>query len=202
MNLYIESQELDDEIQSKIKEVTKHFPNVRLEEYIVVGLLNNVIILRFTNIDLEQLTLSDLSIREVAIRNIVKPNFIANFLGRDYEHFGLNIKKLTTTLHNCFNSLDVEPIIFEPIYQDRIRDDIEKLKGEIGNDVDVWEIQINDANIDVLYFDDIDNENRSLNHISFIPIKYDDSFNGIIKAMYKAVRDDLSLCEVLLAYQK
>jgi len=202
MNLYIESQELNDEIYSKIKEINKHFPNVRFEEHIVVGPLNNVVILRFTNIDLEQLTLSDLTMREVAIRNIVKPNYIANFLGRDYEHFGLNIKKLTTTLHNCFNSLDVESIIFNPTYQDRISEDIEKLKGEIGEDVDIWEIQISDANIDVLYFDDIDNENRSLNHMSFIPIKYDDSFDGIIKAMYKAIRDEVSLCEVLLAYQK
>mgnify|MGYP000076641221 CR=1 FL=1 len=202
MNLYIESKEFNDEIYSTIKEVNKHFPNVRFEEYIVVGPLNNVLILRFTNIDLEQLTLSNLTMREVQIRNIVKPNFIANFLGRDYEHFGLNIKKLTTTLHNCFNSLEVEPIIFEPKYQDRIRDDIERLKGEIGKDVDVWEIQINDANIDVLYFDDMDNEKRSLNHISFIPIKYDDSFKGIIKATYKAIRDKVSLCEVLLACQK
>lgn len=202
MNLYIESQELNDEIYSKIKEINKQFPNVRFEEHIVVGLLNNIIILRFTNIDLEQLTLSDLTMREVAVRNIVKPNFIANFLGKDYEYFGLKIKNLNITLHNCFNSLEVEPIIFEPIYQDRIREDIEKLKGEIGKDVDVWEIQVNDANIDVLYFDDIDNENSSLNHITFIPVKYDDSFKGIIKATYKAIRDEVSLCEVLLTYQK
>lgn len=201
MDLYIESQAFNDEIYSKIEEVNKHFPNVRFEELIVVGLLNNVIILRFTNIDLEQLTLNDLTIREVEIRNIVKPDFIANFLGRDYEHFGLNIKMLNTTLHNCFNSLVVEPIIFEPIYQDRIRKDIEKLKVEIGKDVEIWEIQVNDANIDVLYFDDVDNENKSLNHISFIPIKYDDSFKGVINATYKAIRDEVSLCEVLLTYQ-
>lgn len=201
MHLYIESQAFNDEIYSKIEEVNKHFPNVRFEELIVVGLLNNMIILRFSNVDLDQLTLNDLSVREVEIRNIVKPDFIANFLGRDYEHFGLNIKMLNTTLHNCFNSLVVEPIIFEPIYQDRIKKDIEKLKVEIGKDVEIWEIHVNDANIDVLYFDDVDNENKSLNHISFIPIKYDDSFKGVINATYKAIRDEVSLCEVLLTYQ-
>lgn len=202
MDLYIKSQAFYDEIYSKIEEVNKHFPNVRFEELIVVGLLNNMIILRFTNVDLDQLTLNDLSVREVEIRNIVKPEFIANFLGRDYEYFGLNIKKLNATLNNCFNSLNVEPIIFEPIYQEKARKDIEILKGVLGKDVEIWEVQINDANIDVLYFDELNNKNRTLNHITFIPIKYDDSFKGVINATYKAIRDDVSLCEVLLAYQK
>ena len=60
-----------------------------------------MIMLRFRNKDISLINSQELTKREKKIRDIVSPNFLANFLGRDYENFGLNLKNLHNTLLKC-----------------------------------------------------------------------------------------------------
>ena len=201
VKLYIKSKELKLKIEKLVDEVTCIFPNISFEEFIVVCEINNMIMLRFDNIDLNEISYNDLVEREKVVRSIVWPDFLANFTGNNYEKFGLNFKELSTTLEKCNNSLTVSKSSTKPSYFESIEDDSDKLKALVGEELKLWEYQVHGESIDVLYFTDSAIEKYRRNDIDFYPIQYDCTYKGIIKAELQAIMEDTSLCEILLRYQ-
>ncbi len=197
---YIISKELMSLIMESVLKVKEIFQQVSFEEYIVISHLNNCIMLRFSNTDISDLSLSELSYRENEIRKIVAPNFLANFIGNDYKCFGLRIDSLEETLLRANEELINSNFTFHPIYSENITKDTERIKTKYGKDISVWEYQIHDSNIDVLYFSD-DDIAQNISGISFTPIRFNESYKGIIKSELQAIAEGVSLVEILLRYQ-
>lgn len=199
-NLFVISNEMRNLVDFQVSNVISHFPMVRFEEYIVIPRLNNTVMLRFSNSDIDQLSLNDLSIRENMIREIVSPDFLANFIGKDYSRFGLQVENLQKTLLNAHTCLDKTEYKYKPSYYKKVQIDNEKLNSIFGVDFEIWEYQVEQNEIELLCFSNEMDSSKSGN-ITFIPIKHDDSFSGIIKAQIEAISKEVSLCEVLLKYQ-
>ncbi len=198
--LFVTSDELNSIINRNVKKVKTVFPKVEFEEYIVIPRLNNTIMLRFYNIDIESISIEDLNNREKAIRELVEPDFLANFLGMDYKKFGLVVSELEKTLLNVDKELQELNYIVIPSYYDSINADLNRLSDISGSTLNFWELQIHDEEIDILFFTD-NLEVNSINNLKFSPIKYNASYDGIIKAELHAIKEKVSLVEVLLRYQ-
>lgn len=201
MELYVKSEKLKLKIEKLVDEVTNIFSNIRFEEFIVVCDINNMIMLRFDNIDLNEISYNDLIEREKVIRSIVWPDFLANFMGSNYEKFGLNLRELSTTLGKCNNSLEETKLSIKPSYFNNIEKDSNKFKAIIGGELKLWEYQVHGESVDILYFTDSIIEKYRKNDIDFYPLKYDFTYKGIIKAELQAIVEETSLCEILLRYQ-
>ena len=200
-DLFTLSDELNTLINQNVSRVKETYNNVDYEEYIVIPKLNNMIMLRFTNNDIKSLTLEELSKREQKIRELVSPNFLANFLGKDYKIFGLNINSLEKTLLNANSSLKTLGVGYYPMYYEQIENDLSKISYIFGEKLDFWELQVHEGIIDVLFFTD-DLDIKEINNLTFSPVKYNDSYNGINKALLHAIKEETSLVEVLLRYQQ
>jgi hypothetical protein len=199
--LYVKSEKLKFKIEKLVDEVTNVFSNIRFEEFIVVCDINNMIMLRFDNVDLNEISYNDLIEREKVIRSIVWPDFLANFMGSNYEKFGLNLRELSTTLGKCNDSLQEAKLSIKPSYFYNVEKDSNKLKAIIGGEIKLWEYQVHGDSVDILYFTDSIIEKYRKNDIDFYPLKYDFTYKGIIKAELQAIVEETSLCEILLRYQ-
>ncbi|KFZ25777.1 MAG: hypothetical protein KQ78_02031 [Candidatus Izimaplasma bacterium HR2] len=203
MQLYSIGTDIKVLIDLKIKEVREIYSNVVFEEYIVIPKLNNIIMLRFKNKDILEIDNQELTKREVNIRSIVSPDFLANFMGIDYKNFGLNLKRLHNTLMNCNNSLLRKNLNIIPKYHDLVEKDLEYIRNELNSsEPEIWELQIHNDKITVLYFDEFNVELYKENKIEYIPIKFDDSYIGIIKAEIDAINRKISLMDVLIEFQE
>lgn len=201
MELFIKSRKLLNTIDNHINTVTTRFPNVQFEEYIVIPSLNNIVMLRFSNNDINQIDITELSKRENVIRQLVYPNFLANFIGEDYSKFGLELNSLKQTLINCDSSLINVDFSVTPNYFNKIFNDINTIKSLCDTDIDIWELQVHNDIVDVLHFRK-NNINYNSTKLKFYNIDHDASFQGIIKAEIEAIKNKVSLLEILLKYQK
>ena len=202
MELYLLSIQLKSEIKTISQKVNKIFPDISFEEYIVIPELDNLIMLRFRNNDLNTLDKSQLAMREVKIREIASPNFLANFIGEDYSHFGLKIHDLRKTLIKC--DIELKDIKNEkvPNYYPKLQEDISKIQKVYGDNIDIWEMQVHDNKVDVLYFSNNTPSNQiNSGDLEFTPVKHDESYKGIIKAELHAIKENKPLLEILLRYQ-
>lgn len=200
MKLFVRSSKLLNMIDKYVDKVTLKYPSVIFEEYIVIPSLNNFIMLRFSNKDIEQIDISELSKRENEIRKIVFPNFLANFIGKDYKKFGLKLNNLKPTLINCDLGLEEDSFTVFPNYSIDIQEDLRIIKAIVDIEIDIWELQIHKDNIEVLHFSK-NNINYSSTELNFYMIEYDASYIGIIKAEIEAIKNEVSLLDVLLKYQ-
>ena len=202
MNLYIISNQMKSEIKTISKKISKIYPNISFKEYIGIPLMNNLIMLRYRNNDLNSLDKSQLYLREIKIREIASPNFLANFMGEDYSHFGLKIHNLRKTLVKCNRGLEDINNEIIPSYYAKLIEDISKIQKVFNNNINIWELQVQDSRVDVLYFSS-KTASTLMNDGSlvFTPIKYDESYKGIIKAELYAIKEKKSLLEILLHYQ-
>jgi len=201
VKLYIKSEELKYKIEKLVDEVRNVFSNIRFEEFIVVCEINNMIMLRFDNMDINEISYNDLIEREKVISSIVWPDFLANFMGSNYEKFGLNFKELHTTLKKCNDSLEETKLLTKPSYFNSIEKESNKLKALIGEKLKLWEYQVHGDSVDILYFTDSKIEKYRKKGINFYPLKYNFTYKGIIKAELQAIVEETSLCEILLRYQ-
>lgn len=199
-DLYSISNELSEMINKNVMLVKNAFPHVVYEEYIVIPMLNNMIMLRFSNRDIQDLSLIELSSREDAIREIVAPDFLANFVGRDYKTYGLKINELENTLIQVEKSL--KSIVYRnlPSYFDDIKNDLNRISKIYGEDLYFWELQIHERSIEVLFFSKV-KEKKRVDNLTFSPIECNESYNGIIKAELHAIEEGVSLVEIMLRYQ-
>lgn len=203
MKLYILSSELKSEIKTITEKINKIFSNISFEEYIVIPLMNNLIMLRYRNNDLNSLNKSQLSMREIKIREIASPNFLTNFIGEDYSRFGLKIHNLRKTLIKCTNELEDIKNEIVPNYYTKLQEDISEIKKVFNDNMDIWELQVHDNKVDVLYFSNNTSSNQMNDgDLEFTSVKYDESYKGIIKAESHAIKENKSLLEILLRYQE
>lgn len=200
MKLYTLSDELSGKIQARLDIIHDRFPTVRFEEFIVIHKMNQIIMLRFINHDIEEISLEELNDREVRIRALVGPDFLANFMGENYEHFGLNPNKLENTLVNCFNEIPLMTYEYVPSFSDNIKKDVSMIEKAFDVSLDVWEFQVHDFHIEVLHFCE-DCQTIKNSNIDLIPITHHASYEGLLKAQIKAIKEHRSLVDVLLEYQ-
>lgn len=201
MELFIKSKELEIMINHRVQLVKEAFPNVEYDEFIVLGKMKNRIILRFYNLDIEEMTYENLVERETEIRKLVEPEFLANFLGKEYKKFGLDLNRLSDTLINCYKLIKVDIDFVQPTYYEFIEEDFSSIKAQNHSVKDIWEIQVYSENVDVLYFTDLETDKYKINKINFYPIKYDQSYEGILKAEYLAMIEETSLGDILIRFQ-
>ena len=202
MKLYIISNQIKSEIKTISEKINNIFPNISFEEYIVIPLMNNLIMLRYRNNDINSIDKSKLSMREIKIREIASPNFLANFIGEDYSHFGLKIHNLRKTLIKCNKELEDIKNKIVPNYYAKLQEDISEIQKVFNDNINIWELQVQDSKVDVFYF----SNNTSLQcknnrNLEFTPVKYDESYKGLIKAELHAIKDNNSLLKILLHYQ-
>lgn len=201
MELFYNSFELKHRISIVVLNVQKVYPKVELDEYIVVPKLNNYIILRFHNNDIESLTYDDLNKREIAIRDIVGKEYFVNFLGSDYSIFGLNLTQLSFTLSKCNDLMDKIPFHDVPSYYERIQNDINCLKKDFDIDSEIWEVQLRKGTTYLLYFSIEENTDIVIGNIHLIPVKYDLSFEGIVKVAIYSHLNRQGFSELLMQTQ-
>jgi hypothetical protein len=201
MKLYTLSDALSVKIQERLDLIHNRFPTVRFEEFIVIHKLNHMIMLRFINHDIEEISIEELNDREVRIRALVGPDFLANFMGENYEHFGLKPDKLENTLVHCFNAIPSMTYEYVPSFSEDIKKDVALIEKAFSTSLDIWELQVHDYHVDVLHFCD-DCQVNTKSNIDLIPIKKHVSYEGLLKAEIKAIKEHRSLVDVLLDYQK
>lgn len=109
---------LSDELLGNIKKISQEIYEktkgvVSYEEYIVLPYYGGNIILRF-DLKKEKVTLDELDRYEALMYEIVKDDFLIDFMGDVYKKVGLDISHLDEYLIKCAHSYHEEKILSSP----------------------------------------------------------------------------------------
>lgn len=202
--MYITSESLQKRIQelsNSIFEATNG--TVIFEEFITIPYFNNIIV-RF-NLDEEQYTIEDIDRYENTMYEIVKDEFMIDFMGEVYKKVGLNMNELDSIFEKCNQKLANDEFIVSP-HNEEIQKDVQYLLGlcDLPLNTPVWEIQLEEE----LALFILGNEFSQLGKVSakdysinIFQVKYEQCY-GLMKAAMYAKSNHLSLIHVLLDIQK
>ena len=186
---------------TKIKETIDKLTNHKIvfEEYIVVPYFG-FIILRF-NLNDDYVSLDDLDKYERQLYEIVGPDYLVDFMGSTYRKVGVDFSNFSDKLRRFFNVYKNESIEFNAPYKKDIQNDANELliKAGLNTEEKVWEIQIEDDEINLLI---LGKENRLIKtiegqtRINVQEVK-EEECTGLVKAIFYAKRNKVSLGRLL-----
>ena len=198
--MYLQSNELLNEIQIIINQISEATNGVVVfEEYIALPYYGNII-LRF-DLRKEDYTLEDLDAYEVVMYEIVKDRFLIDFMGSVYKKVGLQPQELQRILPLCYEKYKDE-LITKSTYTNKMQEDVNALLEICGLPFDkkVWEVQLEEE-INLLLLEDAfkDLGEYSKDYVvihvyGVIQLECE----GLIKATMYAKRNHISLVRALL----
>lgn len=198
--MYIYSPNLKERI-AEISAIVKNKTNGKViyEEFIAIPYYGNII-LRFTLED-EDFTVNDLDIYESIIYDIVKDEFLVDFMGSVYKKVGVDFSKQESQ-YAKLAELYKDEVIEISIHAEEIRKDAKELLkiAGINNDMNVWEIQVDEDSLVLLILGET---NKKIKEISEPINLYVGEVNkiscmGLIKAAIFAKKEHISLARILL----
>ena len=186
---------------TKIKETIDKLTNYKIvfEEFIVVPYFG-FIILRF-NLNDDYVSLGDVDKYERQLYEIVGPDYLVDFMGSTYRKVGVDFSNFSDKLRRLFNIYKNENIEFNAPYKKDIQNDANELliKAGLNTEEKVWEIQIEDDEINLLI---LGKENRLIKtiegqtRINVQEVK-EEECTGLVKAIFYAKRNKVSLGRLL-----
>ena len=186
---------------TKIKETIDKLTNYKIvfEEFIVVPYFG-FIILRF-NLNDDYVSLDDVDKYERQLYEIVGPDYLVDFMGSTYRKVGVDFSNFSDKLRRLFNIYKNENIEFNAPYKKDIQNDANELliKAGLNTEEKVWEIQIEDDEINLLI---LGKENRLIKtiegqtRINVQEVK-EEECTGLVKAIFYAKRNKVSLGRLL-----
>lgn len=184
-------------IKVTIDKLTNH--KIVFEEYIVVPYFG-FIILRF-NLKDDSVSLDDLDKYERQLYEIVGPDYLVDFMGSTYCKVGVDFSNFSDKLRRLFSIYKTENIEFNAPYKKDIQNDANELliKSGLNSEEKVWEIQIEDDEINLLI---LGKENRLIKtiegqtRINVQEVK-EEECTGLVKAIFYAKRNKVSLGRLL-----
>lgn len=211
--MYVTSQELIDNINLTAERVELIFEGLlKFSEYIAIPCYGTNIILRFSYVGNENISLPDLDELEVALRKTVGDRYFANLMGTVYQKQGLdyaNIKSITQKIDSIF---DME-IYANDFHKTGLNNDCAQIKSlfNLIETPNIWEIQVNTDEILILALCSgekplQDNELKGIDgeskKIKLVFVEDDNSYRGLMKIVMLAISQKVSMCHVLLDYQE
>lgn len=198
--MYIDSDQLFDEIMDITNEIYKKTNGVVIfEEYISLPFYGNII-LRF-NLNKDEYTLNELDKYERIMNAIVQDQFLVDFMGSVYKKVGLNIQTLNQILPKCYEKYRTEEIL-KSYHQKKLIEDAQYLLELCGlsKDLDVWEIQ-NEDEIQLFILSDtyktlgsFDKGDKIINVYEINKMNCE----GLMKALVYSKNNNISLVRALL----
>lgn len=203
--MFVNGENIKKRIEMISQEVLKHTnQKVYFEEYIALP-YDGWIVLRF-NLNQENVTIADLDLYENLLYDIVGDEFIIDFMGDVYQNVGLDLKNLDKIFEACYAKFEEETI--QPSrYGKEIQKDIELLlkKGQLDPNLNVWEIQIEENELNILImgerFKEVTSYPYENNTINIYEVKKIPCI-GCMRAVIHAKRNHLSVVNVLLSIEK
>lgn len=162
------------------------------------------IILRF-DLKKEKVTLDELDQYEALMYEIVKDDFLIDFMGDIYIKVGLDISHFDEYLIKCAHSYHEEKILSSP-FCEKVKKDAEYLLKcvDLPKETKVWEIQLEEEiNLFILGKKNslVKQESADGETVNIFEVKSEEC-EGLIKAAFYAKRKKLSLVKVLLESEK
>lgn len=190
--MYIESEELNQRIRQltdQISELTHQ--EVVFEEFIAIPFYGGNIILRFT-LKKEVYTLDDLDRYEKLMYEVVRDEFLIDFMGSVYRQAGVDYSELENKLLS-FKDQYQDVAIPDSVQKEKILEDTRYLleKCELPLDSKVWEIQVEDPMPLIL----LGNTNQLVKRVGNIEVMEtkQDACLGLMRATMYAKAHHISL---------
>jgi len=210
--MYATSQELLNDIKMTEERVESLFGGrLKFEEYIAIPCYGSNIILRFSYVGSENISLPELDELEEDLRKTVGDRYFSNLMGTVYQKQGLNYENLKLTTQKIDSLVDIE-ITANHFHKAELDNDCAQIKSlfNLTETPNIWEIQVNDDEIIVLVLYSgekpaQDNEIKAIDEesrkIKLVFIEDDSSYRGLMKTAMLAVSQKVSMCHILLDYQ-
>jgi len=210
--MYITSQVLINDITLTAERVELMYSGIlKFDEYIAIPCYGANIILRFSYVGNENISLPELDELEENLRKTVGDRYFANLMGTVYQKQGLdyaNIKSIAQKIDSLF---DIE-IHSNHFHKNGLDNDCAQIKSlfHLIETPRIWEMQVNKDEILVLALycgerplkdcevEIIEEENRT---VKLVFVKDDNSYRGLMKTLMLAVSQKVSMCHILLDYQ-
>ncbi len=210
--MYVTSQELVNDINLTINRVDLIFGGrLKFDEYIAIPCYGTNIILRFSFIGNDNLTLQEIDELEESLRQTVGERYFGNLMGTVYQKQGLDYTKIKSITQKIDSLIDIE-IITNYFHKTELGNDCSQLKSlfNLTETPNIWEIQVNEDEILVLtlYSGERPAQNNEIKafagenrKIKLVFIEDDNSYRGLMKTAMLAITQKVSMCHVLLDYQ-
>jgi len=211
--MYITSQVLINDITLTAERVELMYSGIlKFDEYIAIPCYGANIILRFSYVGNENISLPELDELEENLRNTVGKRYSANLMGTAYQKQGLdyaNIKSITQKIDSLF---DIE-INSNQFHKNGLDNDCAQIKS-LFNLIEtprIWEMQVNKDEILILALcsGERPSQDRELKviagesgKIKLVFVEDDNSYRGLMKTLMLAVSQKVSMCHILLDYQE
>lgn len=203
--MYCNSYELLSRIAFLSREINeKSNGKIAFEEYVVLPFYGQIV-LRFDLLQSSS-TLNDLDCYEALIYESVKDEFLIDFMGRIYSKTGINYSRIDKLFADC-SDYYANVHLSKAVYAEQIDADARYLLESCGLDPDlpVWELQFENDAIHLFILKDR-NEKLGCFRIGSMTVNVLtanlQSCKGLMKAVFFAKQNNISLARALLAVQE
>jgi len=211
--MYITNQELVNDIKLTVERVELRFNGLfKFDEYIAIPYYGTNIILRFSYVGNENISLPELDELEERLRKIVGDRYFANLMGTVYQTQGLNYANLKSITQQIDSLYDIE-IFSNSFHKTGLNNDCSQIKSlfSLVETPKIWEIQVNNDEILILALNNgdtiiKDNETEVITgedrKMRLVFVENDNSYRGLMKTVMLAISQKVSMCHILLDYNK
>jgi len=210
--MYITSQVLINDITLTAERVELMYSGIlKFDEYIAIPCYGANIILRFSYVGNENISLPELDELEENLRKTVGDRYFANLMGTVYQKQGLDYANIKSIMQKIDSLFDIE-IHSNHYHKNGLDNDCAQIKS-LFNLIEtprIWEMQVNKDEILILALCSgekpsqvnelkvIDGEGRKMK-LDFV--NDDNSYRGLMKTLMLAISQKVSMCHILLDYQ-